>query len=131
MEILAFFQGLGEGDEEFDAIFNILEVDKLAGGVHVTQGNGEDASGDTATGHLDGAGIGAGRAGVGLDLVGNLVGFGQIKKPLKEEGVDVGTAGENGAFSLLEIAVFPGIGVGMVGGVADIHGNGDLRIDGE
>src|SRR5690606_29308755 len=72
VEALAFAEGFGEGGEELHAVFDVLQVHDLAGRVHVAERDRDEAAGHATASHLDGTGIGARRARVGFDLIGNL-----------------------------------------------------------
>ena len=119
-----------ELDKEADAGLDVGQVNELAGGVHVTKGDADKASSHAAAAHLDSAGIGAGGAGIGFVLEGDFGAFGGGDEVLKNEGVNIGTAAHDRAAAELGFAVFTVVAIGVVGGVADVHGDGDVGVDG-
>ena len=130
MEVVAFLEAERELDKEADAGLDVGQVNELAGGVHVTKGDADKASSHAAAAHLDSAGIGAGGAGIGFVLEGDFGAFGGGDEVLKNEGVNIGTAAHDRAAAELGFAVFTVVAIGVVGGVADVHGDGDVGVDG-
>ena len=71
MGVLAWFEPLGELHEELDAALHIFEIHDLAWSVHIAQRNADQAGGDTASAHLNCAGVSARRPRVSFNLVGD------------------------------------------------------------
>src|SRR5690606_28534026 len=129
VSVIAGFERAGELDEQPHAAFYVLQIDQLAGRVHVAQRDADQAGGDAAAARLDGAGVGAGRARVGLELVGDAEFLGGLHEPGVNPRVDVGAPADDGAAAELGLAVFAVVAVGVVSGVADIDGERDVRVD--
>ena len=126
---LLLLHAAGEFDEELDRLLHDGEVDDFAGGVHVAERNGEQATGDAAVGHLDGARIGASRTRFRADLVRDVDGFSGFDHLVVDDGVDVRAAGDDGSAGEGEATELTVVGIGVVGGVTDVDGDGDLWVD--
>jgi len=111
-------------------VFDVVQIDHLARGVHVAEWDANEAGGDAAPSDLDGAGVGAGGARVGFYLVGDFLGLGGVEEFGEDFGVDVGATAEDGAAAEFEFAKFAVVAVGVVGGVADVDCHGDVGRDG-
>ena len=98
--------------------------------MHVAQGDGEQAAGDAGVGHLHGAGVGARRARLSLDLVGDAGFFGGLDHVVEDDRVDVRAAADDRAAREAEATELAVIGVGVVGRMADVDGDADVGVDG-
>ena len=113
-----------------DRLFHHGEVDDFAGGVHVAQGDGEQAAGDAGVGHLHGAGVGAGRAGFSLDLVRDAGFLGGLDHVVEDNRVDVWAAADDGATRKAEAAELAVVRIGVVGRMTYVDGDANVGVDG-
>ena len=96
--------------------------------MHVAQGHRHEAGGDASAGDLDGTGVGAGDAGLGLDLVRQTLGLGRRHEALEHSRVDVGAARDNGTLAADDLSVLRLVDAGIVGGVRHVERDGHIGV---
>ncbi len=97
--------------------------------MHVAERDGEQAAGDAAVGHLDGAGVGARRTRFGANLVRDAKRFSGFHHLVVDDGVDVRSAGDDGSAGKGEATELAVIRIRVVGGVTDVDRDGDIGAD--
>ena len=98
-------------------------------GVHVPQRDAHDARRRAAAGELDRVAVVGGPAGQGGDLHGDVRFAGEPQQVAEQGGVDVRPAEGDRAAADLHVAQFVLLDRGAVGGVGDVDGDSDVRVD--
>ena len=99
------------------------------GAVHVSVGDRYQACGAAGARNLDGCCVITGWIPKGIDLERDTAGGGLSRQQIKDDGAGIGATNNDRATTDFDASEFILINTGTIGGMSDIDGDCDIRLD--